>query len=417
MFVVLVIFAIIGVLTTPMVIAFLWFGIKDKIEQKRRAKAIEKRTEPQKPSFEPALDPVFIDYDQGKDVQLAFDEDEMIIDRIAYLPSSDDIVFYSTRPNSFHERLIVEHLDEIKAKFVEKGRRFIYLPDVNGQKLSKEQICYYNPSASPDDLNLQMAVTYEEIAELYHIPYYITSPCFVRVMHVTDKRYRTSIYQLESESYVLFLLECDYYLKHATSKNYRCYSLGSDEKVKEWLEFALAGESADYRFGDDIYMLSLEIKKNVEQLRAKGIPLMAIKKLVGDISDEPSRLHISKDYKITFLDFNNQELVLSPVKKAVFLLFLNHPEGICFKDLADYKEELLDLYKKVSVYDSIETMENTVNRLIDPMDNSINEKCARIRNALMLMFREEIANWYMIKGKRGESKGIKLPRNLVIREI
>ena len=143
MFVVLVIFAIIGVLTTPMVIAFLWFGIKDKIEQKRRAKAIEERTEPQKPSFEPALDPVFIDYDKGKDVHLAFDEDEMIIDRIAYLPSSDDIVFYSTRPNSFHERLIVEHLDEIKAKFAEKGRRFIYLPDVNGQKLSKEQICYY----------------------------------------------------------------------------------------------------------------------------------------------------------------------------------------------------------------------------------------------------------------------------------
>ena len=334
-----------------------------------------------------------------------------------FIPLANDIVFYSTEPDSFHERLIVEHLDEIKEKCKAKGRRFIYLPDLNKQILPVKQVSYYNPSVRPEELNLQISVTYKDIAEVYRIPSDVSKPCFVRLRHGIGSNVKTSVYQLEADSYALFLMEIESYLSHSLGLNDYYLSIKSDEKTKAWLEKVLVGKSADYRFNDDIYMLSLEIKKNVEQLRAVGVPLMAIIKLVGDISDEPSRLHISKDYKITFLDFNNQELVLSPVNKAVFLLFLNHPEGICFKDLADYKEELLDLYKKVSVYDSIETMENTVNRLIDPMDNSINEKCARIRNALMLMFREEIANWYMIKGNRGEPKGIKLPRNLVIREI
>lgn len=35
---------------------------------------------------------------------------------------------------------------------------------------------------------------------------------------------------------------------------------------------------------------------------------------------------------------------LQPVHKAVYLLFLVHPEGIEFKRLADYREELTRYY-------------------------------------------------------------------------
>ena len=60
---------------------------------------------------------------------------------------------------------------------------------------------------------------------------------------------------------------------------------------------------------------------------------------------------------------------------------------------------------------------DSINKLTDPYDNSINEKCARIKNAFVSEFREEVAQWYFIDGNRGEKKTIKLPRELVTWEI
>ena|GEM_PF-3897913 len=49
----------------------------------------------------------------------------------------------------------------------------------------------------------------------------------------------------------------------------------------------------------------------------------------------------------------------------------------------------------------------------DPLNNSINEKCARIREAFLLKFHEGLAENYFVTGKRGEPKMIKLSRDLI----
>ena len=50
------------------------------------------------------------------------------------------------------------------------------------------------------------------------------------------------------------------------------------------------------------------------------------------------------------------------------------------------------------------------------MDNSINEKCARIREAFTQHFSSDLAKFYTIEGERGEAKKIALPRELIIYE-
>lgn len=60
-----------------------------------------------------------------------------------------------------------------------------------------------------------------------------------------------------------------------------------------------------------------------------------------------------------------------------------------------------------------ETLKN-VDNLTDPYDNSINEKCARIRMAFVSSFSDELAGWYYIDGRKGDRKCIRLPRELVI---
>ena len=37
---------------------------------------------------------------------------------------------------------------------------------------------------------------------------------------------------------------------------------------------------------------------------------------------------------------------LAPLDKALYLLFLRHPEGINFSYLPDYREELMEIYKE-----------------------------------------------------------------------
>jgi hypothetical protein len=52
----------------------------------------------------------------------------------------------------------------------------------------------------------------------------------------------------------------------------------------------------------------------------------------------------------------------------------------------------------------------------NPLQNSINEKCARIKAAFLGEFDDYMAKYYYIDGKRGEAKGIALPRDLVVWE-
>ena len=55
----------------------------------------------------------------------------------------------------------------------------------------------------------------------------------------------------------------------------------------------------------------------------------------------------------------------------------------------------------------------SIEDVTNPMLNSINEKCARIRGAFLEQFDDYMAKSYYVDGARGEAKKIALPRNLV----
>ena len=139
-----------------------------------------------------------------------------------------------------------------------------------------------------------------------------------------------------------------------------------------------------------------------------------------------SPLVITEDYRFLLPGYGNREVQLSPIHKALYLLFLNHPEGIEFKNLSDHREELLALYRKIGNRIDPDKITETVNRLSNPLDNAINEKCSRIKAAFSDLMDEYQADYYIInshvKRHQGSSmklwferlKIINLPRELVI---
>ena len=125
-----------------------------------------------------------------------------------------------------------------------------------------------------------------------------------------------------------------------------------------------------------------------------------------------SRLAIAKDCTLTLSDYQ-QEVKMEPIVKAIYLLFLNHPEGIAFKYLPDYRKELADIYQKIKPYGLNERAIRSIEDATNPLLNSINEKCSRIRAAFLPVVDSTLLEQYIITGKSGEVKKITLPRDLV----
>ena len=116
-----------------------------------------------------------------------------------------------------------------------------------------------------------------------------------------------------------------------------------------------------------------------------------------------SRLTISKDCTILLSDYQ-KEVKMEPIVKAIYLLYLKHPEGIAFKCLPDYRKELADIYQKIKPFGLTERAIRSIEDVTNPLLNSINEKCSRVRAAFLSEVDPTLLEQYIITGKSGEIK-------------
>ena len=158
-----------------------------------------------------------------------------------------------------------------------------------------------------------------------------------------------------------------------------------------------------------------EVKARIAELRQRGISQHILEQLIHP-DDRLSRLVITKDYRIILPDYHDMEIMMEPLVKAVYLLFLNHPEGILFKDLPSYRNELAEIYGKLRPGGLSERALQSIEDVTNPLLNSINEKCSRIRAAFLAEIDATLLEQYIITGKSGEVKKITLPRKLVVWE-
>lgn len=159
-----------------------------------------------------------------------------------------------------------------------------------------------------------------------------------------------------------------------------------------------------------------KIKRLVKLLYDQGVSEQEIRELL--VVEHPlSRLRVTNDYRLILLDYGETEVRMEPIHRAVYILFLNHPEGIRFKELPDYREELAAIYRSMKLSTLVKKkIERSITDVTDPLKSSMSEKCVRIRYAFQKAVGSEIARKYYITGGRGEYKRIELNRELVIYE-
>lgn len=129
-----------------------------------------------------------------------------------------------------------------------------------------------------------------------------------------------------------------------------------------------------------------------------------------------SRLHITAKKAILLEDFDQTEVKMDTLTKAVFLLYLNHPEGIRYKELSDHQRELEEIYSSITGREDPDCIRKSVEGLCDPLNNSINEKVSKVKKAFRDVVNDRVAKFYYIDGEKGTAKRIALDRDYVLWE-
>lgn len=337
---------------------------------------------------------------------------------IPFTPDVHDVIYVENEYDPAINGYIQKHYEEIQQQFLSKKATFIYLPKLCGQEVSKEALHYMFPFLGQESSFVNGNLTIETLKS-HIVSGSIEGPALIHLVRMDAENpinyyytYRPLVADSSlSEQFERYLKRLTFSYRGASGTSFNALS---KPKSKD--------DVADHYFNDgndnilfadkSIDDLTVEIRQRIIELRKRGVQLHLLHELV---EEQPtlSRLVVDKDYRIFLPDYNNTEITMQPLPKAVFFLFLQHPEGIPFKQLDYYFPELLEIYKHVGNREIEENILHSIGDITDPTKNSINEKCSRIREAFLKHFDAAYAQYYYITGKRGEPKKITLPRELV----
>ena len=334
-------------------------------------------------------------------------------DRLPFKPKSNVVIYFDVTGvgMKLYYGIIDEYYDLMVEEFRRGGLEFCFLPRIAHDMDLEKIYHYFNPQARPDEhipnLNLyQDRDLLEYIVADYNSRW--LSPGLIQYMGADFDKV---------DSYTFSYTPIPETFNSSPIPLIRQYVRlhGVNNAVFDTSFVGAAtycNKSLNYEFaGDDVDMMMSEVQLLVERLRQSGVGEVALQRLFKPTLNL-SRLHIQ--YGRIFLpDYNNMEIKMPTLSKAIYMLYLRHPEGIMFSYLPDYRDELLHLYGMISGRDNREEIRRSIDDVTDPTRNSINEKCSRIKQAFLREFDDSIARNYYITGERGEAKRILLSRDLV----
>ena len=383
---------------------------------------------------------------------------------LPFEPEKRQVIYVENLYDERINAIIKEIYEQLKWTFKRANLDFIYLPMFFNDEETKEKILYYAPYLTSDIIEkvelrssyLLGYMSHQENREKI-IPSLLYSP----KKNDEEWIFQGQAIELDSEDTneiihwvedVIF--EINEELESAKPRRYIRYdedieedgaamsdaSLDASspveysstpdlyEKAKKWLcskkcveeddgyletSHEPSPSSLDEILDEDVRETLEELEKKIERLRLLGIPLDVIVSFVARY-ETISRLRITDDLRIFLPDYGNREVQMGPLFKAIYFLFLNHPEGIILQQLENYHHELVNYYLQTSHKKELTgRMLETINTLEYPGNNNINSILSKIKAYFRVTIDEHLAKHYFIVGSPGEPYKIALNQKLI----
>ena len=353
---------------------------------------------------------------------------------LPFIPQNDQIIYVEGRYDETMNRLIRNNHESLKEDFSRLGYEFIYLPLLCRSKEIKEKIRYYAPyltsgimeSCEKDSSYILQFMEHPENKDR------IPTGFIYRPRKEGDDLWIYKGFSVDSQAFVnrsfastLIGIVCsetmpqiegmilpDQRERFSMESSDRMCMASICKEVEEELEFYIKKQEDPQIEPDEVPQILAELQEKVRKLRLNGVSLLTIHELI-DKGEPLSRMVITPDYRILLPDYNNIEIRMGDLPKALFFLFLRYPEGIALKSLPDYYTELMNIYRQFRPVMDEARMDVTITKVVNPLGNAINENLARIRRAFVEQFDERLARNYFITGERGGKYMIPLDRDMI----
>lgn len=341
-----------------------------------------------------------------------------------FVPTCKEVIYIPFKGSDVLDSFFERNLEWVKMLFKEKLQyEFIFIPEVVKTYGKKEVLNYFHPLAqSPSSERIHNAEQ-NLINDLLHNDDAKTiSPGLIHFMQTELFRefegehkgcFEFSYYPLREDSDENIMATLSDYVEHC-GESYGHINYGHPDI---WLY-----SEADISF----YSAQEKYFKKYEDRDVKGITRLIIDSLAE--KQAVSRICITKNFEIQLPDYN-MEIDMPLFMKAIYILFLRHPEGFLLGNFFDYAEELAAITNKIGITDDDQLL--FIAYCMNPDLDLIAQVCGEI----YVRFRERLdrkaAAPYIIQASPydfevdkglpyldvGEPKKIVIDRSLVIWDI
>ena len=365
----------------------------------------------------------------------------------------DIYLYLENTHNESLNQCIERNLEIIDNIFKEYGFRFVYLPkwkpdrtNIRLANITDEQerlVHHFLDEASTVKfthlLCQALHIDKEEInSGIFHFACYMHDDTLFKMEILQTRFTHFSMIEVNDETIEEFCHKYCEMIVDGRNRPTGCYSAVKLKRhLSNWDFYEIHGrpceDYADYTFPEDMKDIAENIKKEIETLKEGGYFELLLHTLGYETINELrsvkltpslSKIEITADYKIMLSDYG-KEVKMTPLQKTLYIFYLRHPEGVAFKMLSAYYDELLAIYKVLSNREDLEKQQHSIRRLVDATDNAINEKCSRIKEAFLKVVDDFIAqNYYIcLKKEQYKDEGITytnllkriiLPRDLIV---
>ena len=142
-----------------------------------------------------------------------------------------------------------------------------------------------------------------------------------------------------------------------------------------------------------------------------------LKTIAIENNQDLTKLFIDKNYDVHLQNAEGQVIPFRPLVKALFILFLRHPEGILLKQRDLFTDELEGIYAVISPNVAAEDRHRRVQRLMSLESNAYSENASTLNATLDRIMPPGTAEEYKIQGNNGFPRKIHLSPLLVQWEL
>lgn len=131
--------------------------------------------------------------------------------------------------------------------------------------------------------------------------------------------------------------------------------------------------------------------------------------------DKISPIVVNNDTDIVLPYYDELNVKMPALHRAIYILFLcHHNNGIVLKDFDHYRNELMNIYSVVMPGRDEHLAQVTIDNLCNPLNNTLSEYISKINKRFkMVIKKQDIAEHYCIRGKRGEAYRVNISPELL----